>query len=392
MSRVASRDPALAAPLPRPAKARIRIGLVYGMEGCAGATGVTRHALAQIRGLSTHPDVLPRLLSGRVVEPENRAVWDALGNLPRRTAPLRTRDLLRLWRIAPWPTVETWTGPIDWAYSPSEYLLASRRRVAVTSHDVLQDLHFHGPRRRRLLSRVFGRADRVMSVSHFNTTQLLNAFPRLEGRVSYVPNGAEDLFYEEATAEERAAVRADLGLPAGMPYLLSVANFQPRKNLVRLIEAAGRVAEVARGDLALVLLGDGSKEQRASVHDALSHLDSHACAVLPGYREGAALRAAYAEAAALVFPSLCESFGIPVVEAMAQGCPALLAGSTALPEVGGDAAWYFVPESVEAISASIRSVLDDSAERSRRITLGRSIADGFRWSHSTARLVAALSD
>jgi alpha-1,3-rhamnosyl/mannosyltransferase len=362
------------------------------MEGCAGATGVTRHALAQIRGLSSRPEVHLSLLSGRVVESENRAIWDTLGGFPRRAVPLRTRDLLRLWRIAPWPTVETWTGPIDWAYSPSEYLLSSRRRIAVTSHDVLQDLQFHGPRRRSLISRVFGRADRVMSVSYFNTTQLLNAFPQLEGRVSYVPNGAEDLFFEAATDEERAAVRADLGLPAGMPYLLSVANFQPRKNLVRLIEAAGQIAEVARGDLAIVLLGNGSKEQRETILHAIARLDSRARIELPGYREGTMLRAAYAEATALVFPSLCESFGIPVVEAMAQGCPALLAESTALPEVGGDAAWYFNPESVEAISVAIRAVLGDSTERSHRIALGRSIADGFRWSHSTARLVAALSD
>ena len=213
----------------------------------------------------------------------------------------------------------------------------------MTSHDVLQDLQFHGPRRRALLSRVFGRADRVMSVSHFNTNQLLNAFPSLEGRVSYVPNGAEDLFYEPATDAERAAIRADFGLPAGMPYLLSVANFQPRKNLARLLEAAGRIDEVARGDLAIVLLGDGSKDQRTTIHEAISRLDPRARVVLPGYREGTALRAAYAEATALVFPSLCESFGIPVVEAMAQGCPALLADSTALPEIGGDAALVLRP-------------------------------------------------
>jgi len=390
MNGVVSRDSAQAASFST--ETALRIGLVYGMEGCAGATGVTRHALAQIRGLSRHRNVHLSLLSGRVAEPENRAVWDSLGCFPRRAVPLRTRDLLRLWRVAPWPAVETWTGPVDWAYSPSEYLLASRRRIAVTSHDVLQDLQFHGPRRRRLLARVFGRADRVMSVSHFNTEQLLNAFPMLEGRVSYVPNGAEDLFYEPATDEQRAAIRADLGLPPGMPYLLSVANFQPRKNLVRLIEAAGHVAEVARGDLAIVLLGDGSKEQRAGILNAIAQLDPHARVVLPGYREGAALRAAYAEASALVFPSLCESFGIPVVEAMAQGCPALLADSTALPEVGGAAAWYFDPESVEAISAAIRSVLDDAADRSRKTALGRSVADGFRWSHSTERLLAALVD
>ena len=75
----------------------------------------------------------------------------------------------------------------------------------------------------------------MLSVSQFNSNHLLNAFPQLDGRVSYVPNGSEDLFYEPTTDAERQAIRADLGLPPGIPYLLSVANFQPRKNLVRLM-------------------------------------------------------------------------------------------------------------------------------------------------------------
>ena len=66
----------------------------------------------------------------------------------------------------------------------------------------------------------------------FNTRQLLEAFPECEGRVAHVPNAAEDLFFEPASsARGREQVRADLGLPARVPYLLSVANFQPRKNL-----------------------------------------------------------------------------------------------------------------------------------------------------------------
>ena len=110
---------------------------------------------------------------------------------------------------------------------------------------------------------------------------------------------------------------------------------------------------------------------------------------MPGYRQGRALRAAYAEATALVFPSLCESFGIPAVEAMAQGTPVALADSTALPEIGGEAGWYFDPVSDEAITATLRRLLDDGQERSRRVELGRSIAAGYNWQASNDRLVAA---
>ena len=111
---------------------------------------------------------------------------------------------------------------------------------------------------------------------------------------------------------------------------------------------------------------------------------------LPGYRQGKALRAAYAEATALVFPSTCESFGIPAVEAMAQGIPVALADSTALPEVGGEAGWYFPPEDEEAMAGVLRDLLDRGDERSRRVEAGRRVASGYRWDAANDRLVAAL--
>src|SRR4051812_33844327 len=161
---------------------RMRVALVYDMDACRGPTGVTRHALAQLERLARRPEVALKLIAGRMTEPDGLAYWETLGNLARRELPIRTRDALRWWRLAAWPPVEWWSGPVDWIYSPAEYDLPARgAKRAVTSHDVLQNLRSH-PKFRQRLAKTFGQADLILSVSKFNTEQLLEAFPDCRGR------------------------------------------------------------------------------------------------------------------------------------------------------------------------------------------------------------------
>ncbi len=120
-------------------------------------------------------------------------------------------------------------GPIDWVHCPAEFLVATcGARRAVTSHDVLQTLQFESARNgRELLGRVFEQAHLILSVSRFNTDRLLEAYPACKGCVAYVPNGADDCSsspQQNANATPSATIW-DCRL--NIPYLLSVANFQP---------------------------------------------------------------------------------------------------------------------------------------------------------------------
>lgn len=366
----------------------------YDMDALRSPAGVTRHAVAMRHELARSPELLKlSLATGRIQDTENLATWETWDDLPRTELPFSTRTMLRYWWLSSWPPITAWTGQADWIYAPAELAVAKgRSKLAVTSHDIAQDLRWQPPRRKALLDRLFQTADKVFSVSPFNTSELLNAYPHLEGRVTLVPNAADEVFNTPASDQEKAGVHRELGLVNQKPYLLSVANFQPRKNLESLIRAAAMVPEVASGEMALVLIGEGSEDQTRRLQQTIQALKNPKVQIqIAGYVQGVTLRAAYASATALVFPSLCESFGIPVLEAISQGCPVALANTTGLPDVAKESGWYFDPNSEESIAATMIELLADSTLREARVAAGHRIASEYRWSRSAQMAMDSLT-
>jgi glycosyltransferase involved in cell wall biosynthesis len=109
---------------------------------------------------------------------------------------------------------------------------------------------------------------------------------------------------------------------------------------------------------------------------------------LAGYRPDEDVRALYGTATALVFPSLGEGFGLPLIEAMACGLPAAVSGVSALPEIGGEAAVYFDPANAAEMAAVISSLLDDGSLRSRLREAGRRRAADFDWAKTAEQTLA----
>ncbi|MGI9188021.1 MAG: glycosyltransferase [Gaiellales bacterium] len=233
------------------------------------------------------------------------------------------------------------------------------------------------------------RAARVVTVSEHARDDVLRTVPGLDPRhVVAIPNGVSAAFSPDPTAGDR--VRAGWGLEPG--YILFIGALQPRKNLLRLLEAYARVRDT-REDMPLLVLAGDPKQDEAALDARIAELRLQSHVRRIGYVQGeSALRDLYAAAGVFTFPSLYEGFGLPVAEAMATGTPVLTSDATALPEVAGGAAVLADPLDVASIAAGLARLLDDQALRTRCREAGLARAATLTWTAAAERLVGVWQD
>ena len=271
----------------------------------------------------------------------------------------------------------TYVGPI-WSAVP----------VVLTVHDIsyVTNPEWFSDRDLRVLRSAIPQAIRrarlVHTVSEDSRSTILEHYRVAPEKVRVVPSGAGPAG-EPIDLEEARNRLAGLGLEPDRPYLLAVGNLQPRKNLVRLIEAYQRLLGSGRADADLVLVGP-KHYQAADIFAAAASISGRIH--FTGYLDDRQLAACYRCCAAFVFPSLYEGFGAPAVEAMIHGAPIASARAGSLPEVCQDAALYFDPVDVEAITAAMAQVLNDHALRDRLVAAGRERAKEFEWRKNAARV------
>lgn len=291
--------------------------------------------------------------------------------------------------------VERFTGPLDVLHGPNSALPATRgARGVVTIHDLGPLRHpGHLPRRlgsefRRGVADAARCADRIVTVSDFTAGEIVELLGVPRERVETIRPGVSPEFAAPGDAEEDRRVLAARHGIAG-PFVLFVGTANPRKNLPRLLDAFAAARAAARLPHRLVIAGDrGHDDVRAAVAsrglgDAVR---------IAGYVDEADLPRLYRTADALAFPSLYEGFGLPVLEAMAAGCPVLTSATSSLPEVAGDAAVLVDPASADAIADGLVKILTDAALRERLAAAGRRRAAGFPWGPFAARHLAIWRD
>lgn len=219
------------------------------------------------------------------------------------------------------------------------------------------------------------RADRLVAISEFTRSEVARASPGAAARVRTILIRTARRSGGTDAAADATALDA-LGLQA-QAYFLYPANFWRHKNHRMLLEAFAQARQ--RGlnrDLRLVLTGTGGSEE-ARVRTRAAQADLQDRVVFAGFLPSDTLATVLRAAQAMVFPSLHEGFGMPVIEAMAAGTPVICSRSSSLPEVAGGAAWLCDPEDPGALADALLALAGDAALRARLAAQGRQQAAGF---------------
>lgn len=222
------------------------------------------------------------------------------------------------------------------------------------------------------------RADRVLTISEFSRKEIIELLAVPAERIRVVSCAAGEM--PESVDWDGLSGKYNLS----KPYLLYIGNIEPRKNLAALLQAFALLKREQGIAHRLVIAGGGWGQ--TDFQQVLQNLPCAADVVQVGYVQPAEKRALYENAAAFVFPSLYEGFGIPPLEAMVCGCPVVCASVASLPEVVGAAAELVNPLSAPAVAEGIWRVISDERRAAELRAAGFEQTKKYSWVKSARRL------
>ncbi len=363
----------------------MKIGIDASRLAVEQRTGTENYAFQVIRGLVGLAKQQNQSLLLYFNQPPRPLVLHGL-NLEAGVA-LRTIPFPRLWTHARLSR-EMWQHPPDRLFVPAHVLpLYHPAHSTVTVHD-LGYLYFPQAHTRQAqayldYSTRFSakQSHRLIAVSQATKNDLINHYGIAPAKISVIHHGFDHQHYQPMTDPGlRQAARHRYNIGPGR-FLLYVGTLQPRKNLVRLIDAFEQlISDTQFSDLQLVLGGRAGWLSTPILARAEALQQKYpGRLLLPGYLADTDLPLLLNEASAFVFPSLYEGFGMPVLEAMACGCPVVCSNSSSLPEVAGLAALYHHPLDTEALADCLRRVLTQPELVARMRQAGLQQAATFSW-------------
>ena len=313
-----------------------------------------------------------------------------LGDLPGRLGAqwisprIKMRWLSRWWGRMSWPSLQHWAGDFDVYHCTHCLMPPTRRRPRVlTVHDLRRYRYpeFYPNSKLGAFENAVRRADHFIAISQATKLDLQEIFGIPGDRIDVVYHGGPaklPLAISQAPPAGDGAELARLGLAAGRYFLLFSSSDQ-RKNIGRMRAAFGRAGPRLGPDYRLAIVGRGVKGEPAEPADG-------ARVVRVGLVED--LSPLLCGATALVYASLYEGFGLPILEAMAAGTPVITSKCSAMPEVAGEAALLVDPLQIDAIAEAMVQVAQDESLRQRLIAAGRSRTTDFSWAKTAGETLA----
>ena len=271
-----------------------------------------------------------------------------------------------------------------------------RTRAVVTIHDIIHVLYPQFlPNRgallyaRVMIGRALRRADRIITVSFNSKRDLVDYFGISPARIDVVYNGVAKRFREDVTSEEKERVATKYGLPR--PYLLFLGGEKPHKNVRNVLRAFAQASRESALPHALVLAGP-MPANKSRVEALIQGLDLSTRVFRPGIVPEEDLPGLFGGSEALLYPTLYEGFGLPVVEAMACGVPVLTSSTSALQEIAGGYALLVDPMDVSAIAKGIAEIATNAQRRAELVALGRRRAADFSWDRAAAQTLKVYAE
>lgn len=227
-------------------------------------------------------------------------------------------------------------------------------------------------------------AAHLITISAFSRQDILQLIPGLDPARVHVTHLSCDAVFSQM----RGAAAGPDGAAARRPYIFALGADDPRKNTLRLVHAYLGLLGTQGFEHDLIISGYANWEL-SEAYRAVKQAGATDRVKFLGFIAISELVALYRGAALFVYPSLYEGFGIPVLEAFSAGCPVIASNVTSIPEVGGDAALYVDPLSVDEIAQAISRAVADGALRASLSRRGYAQAARFSW-EQTARQTLAL--
>jgi glycosyltransferase involved in cell wall biosynthesis len=318
---------------------------------------------------------LPRNAAHKIV-PTARPQEDAIGPDSRRTA----ADILKMTLAASRAALDVFFSPSIDGYFP--VFNVPCRIVAIHDANIeeMPGLVVPGVRARmfRQIKVRFAvrQADLLVTVSSYSRAQISEVLGVPVEKIGIIPGGADSIFHPaESFAESQAAARSRYS--AGAPYFLYVGGAGPTKNLGALAAAFTEI--VASHDSVRLLLA-GKPDPKGELPAIAARFGERARFL--GFQPDAVLAELYRGAEAVIVPSLKEGVGLPGIEAVACGTPAIVTMTSPLPELLGDAAIAIDPARPAEIAAAMKALLENHDLRQSKRAAARRLSGAFRWDNS----------